>query len=64
MVAAKVSRLIYHGAEVQAELALEDGQTIVAQLSRERFDELQLETKQQVFVKPKEVKSFPLDYSI
>ena len=64
MVAAKVSRLIYRGAEVQAELALEDGQTIVAQLSRERFDELQLETKQQVFVKPKEVKSFPIDYSI
>jgi sulfate/thiosulfate transport system ATP-binding protein len=63
-VSAKVNRLIHLGGEVQAELALDDGQIVMAQLTREYFDKLQLEPQQQVFVKPKEVKSFPLDYSI
>jgi sulfate/thiosulfate transport system ATP-binding protein len=63
-VSATVHRLIHLGSEIQAELALDDGQTIVAHLTRERFDELQLEPQQQVFVKPKEAKSFPLYYSI
>jgi sulfate transport system ATP-binding protein len=63
-VAAKVNRLIHLGSEIQAELALEDGQMIMAHLSRERFDELKIEPEQQVFVKPKEAKSFPLYYSI
>jgi sulfate/thiosulfate transport system ATP-binding protein len=63
-VSAKVNRLIHLGSEIQAELALDDGQTIVAHLTRERFNELQLEPQQQVFVKPKEAKSFPLYYSI
>jgi sulfate/thiosulfate transport system ATP-binding protein len=63
-VAAKVNRLIHLGSEIQAELALEDGQMIMAHLSRERFDELNLEPQQAVFVKPKEAKSFPLYYSI
>ncbi len=63
-VSAKVSRIIHLGSEIQAELALDDGQTIVAHLTRERFNELQLEPQQLVFVKPKEAKSFPLYYSI
>jgi sulfate/thiosulfate transport system ATP-binding protein len=63
-VAATVHRLIHLGAEIQAELALDDGQIIMAHLSREHFDRLQLEPQQQVFVKPKEAKSFPLYYSI
>lgn len=63
-VTAKVSRTIHLGSEIQAELTLEDGQKIMAQLTRERFDELQLEPQQQVFVKPTETKSFPIDYSI
>jgi sulfate/thiosulfate transport system ATP-binding protein len=63
-VAAKVNRLIHLGSEIQAELALDDGQIIMAHLTRERFKELQLEPQQQVFVKPKEAKSFPLYYSI
>lgn len=63
-VGAKVNRLTNLGGEVQAELALDDGKTIVAHLTRARFDELQLEPQQQVFVKPKEAKSFPIDYSI
>ena len=63
-VVAKVNRLTHLGSEIQAELALDDGQVITAHLTRERFDELQLETQQQVFVKPKAAKSFPIDYSI
>jgi sulfate/thiosulfate transport system ATP-binding protein len=63
-VAAKVNRLIHLGSEIQAELILDDGQTIMAHLTRERFNELRLEPQQRVFVKPKEAKSFPLYYSI
>jgi sulfate/thiosulfate transport system ATP-binding protein len=63
-VSAKVNRLIHLGSEIQAELALDDGQVIMAHLTREHFDRLQLEPQQQVFVKPKEAKSFPIDYSI
>ena len=63
-VAAKVHRLTHLGAEVQAELALDDGQVITAHLTREYFDTLQLKPQQQVFVKPKVTQSFPIDYSI
>jgi sulfate/thiosulfate transport system ATP-binding protein len=63
-ITAKVNRVTHLGSEIQAELALDDGQVITAHLTRERFDELQLEPQQQVFVKPKEAKSFPIDYSI
>jgi sulfate/thiosulfate transport system ATP-binding protein len=63
-VPAKINRLVHLGAEIQAELALADGQIITAHLTRENFDRLQLEPQQQVFVKPKEVKSFAIDYSI
>jgi sulfate/thiosulfate transport system ATP-binding protein len=63
-VAARIERIIHLGGEIKAELVLADGQNIVAHLTRDRFDELQLEANQQVFVKPKEAKSFPLDYSI
>jgi sulfate/thiosulfate transport system ATP-binding protein len=63
-VAAKVTRLVHLGAQVQAELALADGRAIAAHLTKESFDRLQLAPQQQVFVKPKEAKSFPVDYSI
>jgi sulfate transport system ATP-binding protein len=63
-VGAKVNRSIHLGSEIQVELALEDGQIVMAHLTRERFNELHLEPQQQVFVKPKESKSFPIDYSI
>ncbi|MDX2216887.1 MAG: sulfate/molybdate ABC transporter ATP-binding protein [Oculatellaceae cyanobacterium bins.114] len=55
-----VNRVVHLGWEVQVELALEDGQTFVAYVTRERFDQLQLKPHQQVFVKPKEAKSFAL----
>lgn len=63
-VSARVDRIIHLGWEIQAELVLADGQNLVAHLSRERFDQLQLVANQKVYVKPKGAKSFPLDYNI
>ncbi len=63
-VAARVSRLIHLGWEIQAELTLDDGQVVTAHLTRDRFDELNLEPQQRVYVKPKDAKSFPLYFSI
>ncbi len=63
-VTARVNRVIHLGWEIQAELTLEDGQIVTANLSRERFKELELEPQQQVYVKPKDAKAFPLYYSI
>ncbi|MGI8504679.1 MAG: sulfate/molybdate ABC transporter ATP-binding protein [Hassallia sp.] len=63
-VAARVSRLIHLGWEIQVELTLDDGQVVTAHLTRDRFDELHLEAQQRVYVKPKDAKSFPLYYSI
>ncbi|MTJ49978.1 TOBE-like domain-containing protein [Dolichospermum sp. UHCC 0259] len=61
---ATVSRIIHLGWEIQVELTLDDGQTMTAHLTRERFDELKLEPQEKVYVKPKDAKSFPLYYSI
>jgi sulfate/thiosulfate transport system ATP-binding protein len=63
-VPARISRLIHLGWEIQVELTLDDGQVLNANLTRERFDNLQLQPQQRVFVKPKDAKSFPLYYSI
>ncbi|MDM7326443.1 MAG: TOBE-like domain-containing protein [Thermosynechococcus sp. Uc] len=63
-VSARIHRIIHLGWEIQVELRLDDGQELMAHLSRERFDELRLEPQQQVFIKPREAKSFPLYYSI
>ena len=63
-VAARVSRIIHLGWEIQAELMLDDGQVLMAHLTRDRFDELNLKPQQRVFVKPKDAKAFPLYYSI
>ena len=62
--AARVHRLIHLGWEIQVELVLDDGQVVAAHLTREKFDQLQLEPQQRVYVKPREAKSFPLYYSI
>lgn len=63
-VPAKVKRVTHLGWEVQIELALDDGQAVNVHLDRDRFNELNLEPNQQVYVKPKEAKSFPISYSI
>jgi sulfate/thiosulfate transport system ATP-binding protein len=59
-VPATVYRVIHLGWEIQVEIALEDGQTFTVHLSREQFDRLQLQPHQQVYVKPKEAKSFAI----
>ncbi|MGA7933858.1 MAG: TOBE-like domain-containing protein [Kovacikia sp.] len=64
LVPATVSRIIHLGWEIQAELTLDDGQVVTAHLTRDRFDDLNLEPQQRVFVKPKDAKAFPLYYSI
>nr|RNJ68863.1 MAG: sulfate/molybdate ABC transporter ATP-binding protein [Leptolyngbya sp. IPPAS B-1204] len=57
-VPATVLRVIHLGWEIQVELGLEDGQSFTAYLSREAFKRLNLQSGQQVYVKPKEAKSF------
>ncbi|MDB9375844.1 sulfate/molybdate ABC transporter ATP-binding protein [Nodularia sphaerocarpa] len=61
---ATVTRLIHLGWEIQIELTLDDGQVVAAHLTRDRFNELQLEPQDRVYVKPKDARSFPLYYSI
>ncbi len=61
---ARVTRLIHLGWEIQAELTLGDGQVLMANLTRERYDQLKLEPDQQVYVKPRDAKAFPLYYEI
>lgn len=57
-VPAIVARVIHLGWEIQAELLLEDGQRFTVHLSREQFNNLDLQPLQHVYVKPKEAKSF------
>lgn len=63
-ISAKINRLINLGWEVQVELILADRQILTAHLTRERFNELNLQLQQNVYIKPKDTKSFALDYSI
>ncbi len=57
-VPAVVLRVVHLGWEIQVEVALEDGQSFMVNLSREQFNALQLYPRQQVYVKPKSAKSF------
>lgn len=61
-VAAEITRLVHLGWEIQLELVLKSGAILTAQLSRERYDELQLEANQEVYVKPKETRIFSALY--
>jgi sulfate transport system ATP-binding protein len=63
-VSAKITRVINLGWEAQVELLLESGQVLTAYLTRDRFDELNLRPQQEVYIEPKDTKSFVLDYSI
>ncbi|MBW4580462.1 MAG: sulfate/molybdate ABC transporter ATP-binding protein [Tildeniella nuda ZEHNDER 1965/U140] len=57
---ATLDRLVHLGWEIQAEVTLEDGQTVNVFLTREQFDRLNLQPKQKVYLKPKKAKSFAL----
>jgi sulfate transport system ATP-binding protein len=54
-----VQHIVHLGWEIQVELVLEAGQIVLAHLSRQDFDKLQLLPRQTVYVKPKQVKTFP-----
>lgn len=58
-VPARVERIIYLGWEIHVELQLESGQVVTANLSRDRFQQLELQQHQRVYTKPKQVKTFP-----
>jgi sulfate/thiosulfate transport system ATP-binding protein len=59
-VPATIDRLIYMGWELQVELLFEDGQSVTAILTRDQSDSLNLQPRQQVFVRPKKAMSFAL----
>ncbi|MBD2384283.1 sulfate/molybdate ABC transporter ATP-binding protein [Cylindrospermum sp. FACHB-282] len=56
---AKVNHIIHLGWEIRVELLLELGQRINVHLSREQFQQLELQENQQVYIKPKKAKVFP-----
>lgn len=58
-VPAQIHHIVHLGWEIQVELLLESGEIINAHLSREDYDKLELAPRQQVYVKPKQVKMFP-----
>ncbi len=55
-----VNRIVYLGWEIQIELVLEDGHEVTAYLDRERFNQLQIERRQRVYIKPRQAKAFPI----
>jgi len=58
---AKVSRLVHLGWAIEAQLTLDDGHEVKATLTREKYHQLQLKPQQQVYVKTKEARSFPIN---
>jgi sulfate/thiosulfate transport system ATP-binding protein len=63
-VPANVNRVVHLGWEVQVELLLVDNQILIANLSRDRFKNLNLTPKSRVYVKSKNAVSFPIEYQI
>ena len=55
---AMVERLVHLGFEVRADLLLDDGQRLQAQLSREDAEQLELVKGQIVFVRPSRTRQF------
>ncbi|HYY80470.1 MAG TPA: TOBE-like domain-containing protein [Actinomycetes bacterium] len=55
---AMIERLVHLGFEVRAELVLQDGQRLLAQLSREDAEQLELHQGQIVFVRPSRTRVF------
>ncbi len=56
---AQLSRVIHRGWEIEVELRLDDGQSIIAVMTKEQFDQLKLKPEQRVYVELKAAKSFP-----
>lgn len=58
-VPARVDRIIHLGWEIIVEARLGSGELVTANLSRDRFNQLQLRVDQPIYIKPKLVKTFP-----
>ncbi|MFS8796030.1 sulfate ABC transporter ATP-binding protein [Synechococcus sp. R70.1] len=59
-VSAWVREIIHLGREIQAELVLSDGGSLWAHLSREQYTNQPLHIGQQVYVRPRVIKAFPI----
>lgn len=55
---ARINRIVHLGWEVEVELSLKDGQEVTAYLTREHLDQLQLQSQQRVYIKPRKAKAF------
>ncbi|MGQ9838414.1 MAG: sulfate/molybdate ABC transporter ATP-binding protein [Cyanobacteriota bacterium] len=60
---AEVQNVLHLGREIQAELLLHDGGSLWVHLSREQYAATPIQRGQQVYVRPKAVKVFPVDSS-
>jgi sulfate/thiosulfate transport system ATP-binding protein len=56
--AATIERIVFLGFEVRVELSLADGQRLLAQLTRDAADALDLRPRQPVFVRPTRARTF------
>lgn len=54
-----ITRIIHLGREIQVEVTLKDGHELVAYLTREQYDSLQLQVQQEVYICPKNARVFP-----
>jgi len=55
---ARINRIVHLGWEVEVELSLKDGQEVIAYITREDLDRLQLQPGQKVYIKPRKTKAF------
>lgn len=55
---ARINRIVRLGWEVEVELSLKEGQEVTAYLTRERLEQLQLQSQQRVYIQPRKVKAF------
>lgn len=55
---ARINRIVHLGWEVEVKLSLKDGQEVIAYITREDLDRLQLQPGQKVYIKPRKTKAF------
>lgn len=58
---AKVDRVVHLGWEIEVELKLKDDHAITAYLTRDEFEQLQLQSQQRVHIRPKKAMTFSSD---
>jgi sulfate transport system ATP-binding protein len=59
-ISARVQTVIHLGREIQAELILNEGGSLWVHLSREQYADKPIQPGQQIYVRPKAVKAFPV----